>query len=270
MKRKKNIFGLLFALILCMAMASPVFAISDAPRLVDNAGLLTGTEQGDFLKTLDEISERQQVDIVVLTVNTLDGKTPADYADDFYDRNGYGFGAESDGILLLVSMEDRDWWISTCGYGTTAITDDGVDYISDQFLSYLKDGEYAKAFSVYAELCDEFITQAKTDRPYDGDHMPKKPFRFGLWLLVAMGASIVISLIVTGFMKKKLKSVKLQAAAANYVKANSMDITESRDMFLYNTVARTEKPKSDNSSDGGSSTHRSSSGGTHGGGGGKF
>lgn len=53
------------------------------------------------------------------------------------------------------------------------------------------------------------------------------------------------------------------------MKAGSMNITESRDMFLYNTVTRTAKPK-DNDSGGGSSTHTSSSGSTHGGGGGKF
>ena len=29
------------------------------------------------------------------------------------------------------------------------------------------------AFAVYVGLCDEFITQAKNDRSYDGDHMPK-------------------------------------------------------------------------------------------------
>ena len=268
-KTKKHIFGILFALILCVAMVIPVFAVSDMPRLADNAGLLTDTEQKELLAKLDEISERQQADIVVVTTNTLNGKTPVDYADNFYDYNGYGYGTEYDGVLLLVSMENRDWWISACGYGITAITDDGIDYISDQFLPYLKDKNYAKAFSTYAELCDEFISQAKTGQPYDGKHMPKKPFDKALWLLVAMGIGIGIALGITGYMKNKLKSVKLQSSAANYVKANSMNITESRDMFLYSAVTRKEKPKSSSSS-GGSSTHTSSSGRTHGGGGGKF
>ncbi len=52
------------------------------------------------------------------------------------------------------------------------------------------------------------------------------------------------------------------------MKDGSLKITESRDLFLYNSVSRTEKPK--NNSSGGSSTHTSSSGSTHGGGGGKF
>ena len=52
------------------------------------------------------------------------------------------------------------------------------------------------------------------------------------------------------------------------MKKNSMQITQSRDLFLYKTLGRTEKPKSEDRS-GGSSTHSSSSGKTHGGGGGK-
>lgn len=266
-KTKKRACGILFALILCIVTVTSAFA-ADMPRLADNANLLTDSEQSELLALLDEISERQQADIVVVTTNTQDGKTPANYADDFYDDNGYGYGDAYDGVLLLVSMEDRDWWISTCGYGMTAITDAGIEYISNQFLPYLKDGDYAKAFSTYAELCDAFITQAKTDRPYDSGHMPKEPFNTFLWLLVAVGSGIAVSFVITGFMKSKLKSVKLQSAATSYVKANSLHITESRDIFLYNTVTYREKPQS--SSSGGSSSHTSSSGRTHGGGGGKF
>ena len=38
---------------------------------------------------LDEISEKQQCDVVVVTENSLDGKSAQDYADDFFDYNGY-------------------------------------------------------------------------------------------------------------------------------------------------------------------------------------
>lgn len=267
MNRKKHIRSILFALVLLLASMHVVYA-AELPRLVDEAELLDRAEQEALLAELDEISERQQVDVVVVTTNTLDGKAPRDYANDFYDENGYGFGAEYDGILLLVSMEDRDWWISTCGFGITAFTDDGINYIAEQFLSELGNGEYRKGFSTYAALCDEFITQAKTGKPYDGSHMPKKPFQTVVCLLAAIGIGLVAALIATGIMKGKLKSVRMQAAAESYVKENSMHVTESRDWFLYSNIARREKPQANSS--GGSSTHTSSSGRTHGGGGGKF
>ena len=269
MNVKKRILTVLFALLLCMVVVIPTFAASDLPRLVDNADLLTDSEESTLLAKLNEISERQQADIVVVTVDTLDGKTPMDYADDFYDYNGYGFGADKDGVLLLVSLEDRDWWMSTTGYGITAITDAGIEYISEKFLSDLSDGDYADAFTTYAELCDDFFTQARSGQPYDTGHMPKQPFNIARNLLIALIVGFVIALIATGVMKGKLKTVRFQSAASNYVKANSMNVTESRDMSLYTHVDRRAKPK-DTDSSSGSGTHTSSSGSTHGGGGGKF
>ena len=89
-----------------------------APRLVDRADLLSELEEEELEARLDEISERQQADVVVVTVNSLDGKSAQDYADDFYDYNGYGIGTDKSGILLLVSMEARDWHITTTDSGS--------------------------------------------------------------------------------------------------------------------------------------------------------
>lgn len=253
--------------------AESTIILDTCERVVDMAELLSDSDKTALLSKLDEISERQKLDIVVLTVNTLDGKTPRDYADDFYDYNGYGFGENKDGILLLVSMEDRDWWISTTGYGITALTDAGIEYISEKFLSDLSDGDYAQAFTTYAELCDQFITQAKTGEPYDIGNMPKEPFNVAWNILVAFVIGLVVAFVVTNIMKKQLKTVQLKSEANNYVKSNSMIVTENRDLFLYNQVSRRARPKeTDNSSgsSGGSSTHTSSSGSSHGGGGGKF
>ena len=52
------------------------------------------------------------------------------------------------------------------------------------------------------------------------------------------------------------------------MKKDSLNVTESADLFLYHNMTRTEKKKESSSE--GSSTHTSSSGTTHGGGSGKF
>ena len=88
-----------------------------------------------------------------------------------------------------------------------------------------------------------------------------------IYIPVCIGIGLVLALVVVGGMKMGMKSVRNQTAAGSYVKDGSLNITESRDMFLYHTVTRTEKPKE---KEGGSSTHTSSSGREHGGGGGKF
>lgn len=268
---KKRIFMVYFALVLLFFPVSPVFAAEDAPRLVDGADLLTDSEETALRDKLDEISERQQVDLVIVTTDSLEGKSPMEFADDFYDYNGYGFGDSYDGVLFLISMEERDWHISTTGFGITAITDAGREYISENFLEDLSDGEYGAAFTTFAELCDAFITQAREGRPYDVGNLPKEPFPFLMNLAIALIAGFILSFIVTSVMRGKLKSVYSQPMADSYIKRDSMHLTKQSDMFLYRHVNRRRKPENDSSShSGGSVTHTSSSGRSHGGGGGKF
>lgn len=275
---KKKLSAIFFALVLSVLATFPAFAVSDLQRFVDEAGLLTGSERTELLEKLNEISERQQVDVVVVTVNSLEGASATEYADDFYDMNGYGFGNEGDGILLLISMEERDWAISTSGFGITAFTDAGLAYISDMIVGDLSDGDYAWAFTLFAEMCDDYITQAKTGEPYDADHLPKDPLVLLVFLVFALVVGFVIALIATGIMRSKLKSVYSKTEAGGYVKKGSLNLTLKSDLYLYKDVKRREKPKeeekkdnSDNTrSSGGSTTHKSSSGKKHGGASGKF
>lgn len=241
---------------------------------MDQADLLTDSEESALSDRLDEISERHQFDVVVVTVDSLEGETAVVYADDFYDYNGYGFGDERDGILLLISMEERDWCISTTGYGITAFTDAGQAYISERFVTDLSVGDYAAAFTNFAVLCDAFITQADTGEPYDIDHLPQEPFDLVWNLAVALIIAFVISLIVTGIMRGQLKTMHSQSEADNYIKQGSMHLTRKNDLYLYRHVDRRKKAENNSSTrsgnPGGSQTHKSSSGTTHGGSSGKF
>ena len=271
---EKKITAMIFAIVLCFCAPFSVFA-ADADgfsneyyRLNDLAQLLSESEQEDLLKKLDEISVRQKMDVTVATSEGLDEyNTVSEYADALYEYCDFGYGKSKDGLLLLINIKDNDWYISTCGYGITAFTDAGIQYIGEQIKPDLSDGNFAAAFDKYADLCDEFITQARTGEPFDSANLPRKPLSL-LWIPGSILIGVVLALIVVGIMKSKLKTVRFQAAANNYVKKDSLNITQSKDLFLYQTVTRTEKPKDDSSS--GSSTHTSSSGTTHGGGGGKF
>lgn len=263
----KRIFALLIAVLLCIVSVAPVFATSEQSRVVDNADVLTDSEEADLVLVLDEISERQQFNVSVAVVDTLDGYTIQEYADDFYDYYGYGNGSNYDGCVLLVAMEEREWYISTSGFGITALTDYGIDYIGEQIIGDLGNGYYYDAFVTYAELCDEFVTQAYNGTPFDVDTAPKGSFNFFKSLLISVLIGAVVALIATLIMKGQLKSVRFKSEASDYEKAGSMVVTDSREYFLYSNVTRVKKAENNS---GGSSTHTSSSGRTHGGGGGSF
>lgn len=257
---KKIIITVIFTLIFCIASLVTVFANTDRelPLLVDDADLLTDSEERSLNSKLERISEEQKCEVAIVTIYSLNGKTATEYADDFFDYNGYGYGEEDDGILLLVSMEDSDWWVSTHGYAIRAFTDAKQDYMADKFLPYLSNGDFKGAFDTFAELCDESLTKARAGTQL---FSAKR-------ILISLGIGVVFAFIITAIMKGKLKSVRYQPAATSYVKQNSLNISLSRDLFLYRKVDRRVIPK--DSGSGGSSTHRSSSGRIHGGSGGKF
>lgn len=252
--------------------ASTVTAEDDMIRIADWAELLSESEEAELSDCLDEISERQKLDVVIVTVDSLEGANVTAYADDFFDYNGYGFGENKDGILFLISMEERDWCISTSGYGITAFTDAGQEYLSEKFLPYLSDGEYAEAFRTFAVWCDDYITQARAGTPYDVDNVPTELFSPLGALIIAVVIGLIVAFIATGIMRLGLRSVFSEPKADSYIKKDSLNLTKNYDLFLYRNVTRTERQRetSTASSSGGSTTHTSSSGNIHGGSKGKF
>ncbi len=259
----KKIISFLLVLTFVLMGATVSYA-ENFPRLVDGAELLSKYEATEIESRLNEISERQKLDVVIVTTDELYGKSPRDFADDYFD-SGYGFGNNKDGVLLLINMEERDWYLSTRGFAVTAFTDAGIDYMAEEFVPYMSDGDFYRGFEVFTRLCDEFITQAKNGEPYDRGNLPKEPLGF-IWIVVAVGVGLVVALIVTASMKRRLKNVRSKTEASDYIRKGSFNITNSRDLFLYRNVSRVKIQ----TNSGGSSTHRSSSGARHGGRGGKF
>lgn len=275
--RLRSLLAALAALMLLAALAVPAFAADGFAdryyRMNDSAQLLTEDEDNELEASLEELSVRQSFDVVIATIDSLESVDYTGmeaYADDLYDSCQFGYGANRDGVLLLVSIGDRKWHISTSGYGITAFTDAGIQYLGQQMTPDIADGDYAAAFRTFIRWTDKYVTAAREGHPYDVNNMPHEPLSM-MYLGLALVIGLVTALIVTGVMKSQLKSVAPQRDASSYVRQGSMRLTNQRDYFLYRDVHRTERPKASVSGDsGGSSTHTSSSGSTHGGGGGSF
>lgn len=235
----KKLLSLILALLLLTVLAVPAMAASDVPYVVDEADLLTDSEERALEDTLSALSEKLGMDVVVVTTDDTGYKSSVAYADDFFDYGGYG----ADGILWLIDMDNRKSTISTAGEAIDLFDDSVQDTMQDELAPMLTDGRYYEAACRFAELCDEYSS-----------------FSVGTSLIIAVVIGFVVAFIATAVMKGQLKSVRAKAAAADYVKPGSLQVTEARDLFLYRHVDRREKPKSN-----GSSTHTSSSGRSHGG-----
>ena len=107
-------------------MATPVLAEESSKvskdYVVDNADLLTQTGENELSEKLQDISDELQFDVVVVTTNSTGSKTATEYADDYFDYNGYGRGSNNDGALFLVDsgrqkvgyFNIRIWHRSNC------------------------------------------------------------------------------------------------------------------------------------------------------------
>ena len=276
--RLHSLFAALAALVLAAALAVPAFAVEGGfadlyYRMNDSANVLTEDEDNELEDALEELSLRQSFDVVIATIESLesvDYTSMEEYADDLYDFCQFGYGADRDGVLLLVSVGDRKWHISTCGYGITAFTDAGIQYLGEQMTPDMADGDYAAAFRTFVQWSDAYIDAARSGRPYDVKNLPREPLSL-MYLFLALGIGLVLAWVVVGVMKSRRRSVAFQENAASYVREGSMNLTNSRELFLYRDVQRTKHVEErDSDSSGGSSTQTSSSGTTHGGGGGSF
>ena len=304
---------LVLLLTLLLALCGGVFAFAadgsavpaeKLPLLVDDADLLTADEEATLLALLEKNSAAVQADIVIVTVEDTDGADVDDFAMDYYDYNGYGRGDDNDGVLLLISMAERDYWITTTGFCIEAITDYGLELIEDDFLSMLSGGDYPGAFRAYAKDCktlisaarqgniyDYYISDSDSENAYGGyyndaydyfggeDYSAQSARSFNVLpnLVIALILGFVLALITASSMKRKLKSVHRKYEASNYVVPGTLHVRQSDDRFLYANVAKTPIPQHNENhssgsgfSGGGSSTSIGSSGTSHGGGGGKF
>jgi uncharacterized protein len=234
---------------------------------VDLADLLEDDEEEKLQEQFTEIAKKYQCDVVVLTTDSCGGKTPQSYTEDYYEANDYGYGSDCSGIILMVSMGERKFHMTTEGSAIDAFTDYGLEQIDELITENLSDGEYYEAFRKFGKLADAFLAEAEEGTPYDVNNAYEEPMSIGMRVLIAAVAGLVIALIVILVLLGQLKSVGMKHEAKEYVRQGSFHVTRQRDIFLYRTVSKTrkERPREGGGGGGGSTIHTSSGGRSAGG-----
>ncbi len=242
-------------------------------RLYDAAYLLTSDEQEDILTRLDQVSEKWACNVVILTVDSHSGPIQ-DYADDYFDYNGFGADYNGNGILFMLSMDDREWAFSTSGSGIDAFTDYGQEVVIDAMLSDLSDDDYYSAFCTYISKADKFLEQYNTEGyAYDVNNTYRTSEDILQMLLFCVLGGFAFALIPIFVMKAQLSTVHKQVNASGYQTHQGIHMRFHKDQYLRTHVTHTPIPKDNDSSrgfSGGSSVHHSSSGSSHGGSHGHF
>lgn len=249
----KKIISLMLVLLLCGSLT--VFATmttGSAPaQLIDEADLLTDRQEAELLAKLEEISQAYGAQVSIVTLSSLEGMDIDTAVNTIYDQGGYGYGSNYDGVLLLISMDVREYRILSNGFAGDAITTSDIDSISDWIVSDLSAGNYADAFHTFIDECDYYLNGYINGYPFDPAGT----------LMFAVPVGLVVALIVVLIFKGQLKSVRRNNYASAYVRPGSMQITQANDIYLYRHVSRTERQESSSSGSSGSSSSRSVGGG---------
>lgn len=242
----------------------------------DYAGLLSVDEISDLEMQIVDMKEKTGWDIFAVTTDYAEGKSAVAYADDFYDERT---SEDSDGILVLIDMDNREIYVSTCGEAIRYLTDARIERILDDGFYYVSNGEYASCLSAMLSTSEYYYDAGiqESQYNYDVETGAVSEYRTLTWMEVVpvFFLAVIVGLAIF-FGVKKSYSLKGGRYEYPYMKYGKLDITNHQDQFLraHTTHHRIQTSSSSGgssrSSSGRSSTHRSSSGRSHGGGGRRF
>lgn len=281
----KKLIIIIIAVLLMMVPVLPVSAqtLDDGSRRVfDDAGLMSESEISELEEIISGLRNAYNMDFVVLTSDDAPAGQSTAFADDFYDYNGFGSGAEWDGFLFFIDMNNRVPTISTCGLMIRYVTDPRLNALLDTAYEYLVQEQYANAAAMTLRQLEGFITEGIPSDQYNADEYGNtdyynsdydtEPVRqlTGGEFLIALAAGLVAALIMYASVSAKYG---LKGSTYNYNLSHNteMQITDATDVYLRTNVVKVLKQRSVSSGSGGSrsSTHSSSSGRSHGGGSGR-
>ncbi|MBQ9959467.1 MAG: TPM domain-containing protein [Oscillospiraceae bacterium] len=197
---------------------------------------------------------------------------------DIYEQQQLGVGAEQNGILLLLSMAERDYAIAVYGDSASeAFTDYGTALLADDFLDDFADDYWYGGFYDYYDYCEYLLEMHAAGTPVDftgdddryhedgsydhGYYEDEGLGGEGIGVLIGMfvGVPCIVALVVCLIFRAQLKSTRRQVSAERYVAAGGVHITQRWDHFTHRTETRHKIESSSSSSGGGSSRSSSSS-----------
>ena len=171
---KKTILALVAALILTLApvalAAVNVVSPTDDFYVNDAAGVLSNETKGHIVLNNDALNEACGAQIVVVTVDSVGGATMEEYASALFDEWNIGSSEKNNGLLLVMSIDDDDYWMTEGKGLRSAITAGDIGELLDTYLEpYFDKKDYdggAKALfdAAFAAVCKAEGLSLKVDQ----------------------------------------------------------------------------------------------------------
>ena len=246
----KRLISIMVAVLLLALLVIPVSAAETPEACVyDGEMLLTDEEYWTLEDYAQEISDLRQCAVYFVSVEDYRDYGDGDIfnvARQIFLDNDFGMGEEKDGVMLLLSMEDRDYSLIVHGFGETALTDYGREYICEHFLDDFADDDWFHGVYDYRSYTDDLLSQAREGKIYDRYNW----ITGGVLWVWSLSLGVVISLIVCTIQRAmRREKGHEQTGALGYVQGD-VHITRKRDVYSHTTEVRRKIEKKDSGSSG--------------------
>ena len=132
--------------ILLLAIPKQVNAIVNPTKefyVNDYANILSEKTKNYILEKSVALQKATKAQIVVVTIPSLYGENLEEYATELFRKFGIGDKEENNGLLLLLTLEERQFRIEV-GYGLEGVLPDGLTgrYQDEYIIPYLKEDKW--------------------------------------------------------------------------------------------------------------------------------
>ena len=275
-RRIQAVLAVFILLLLVFGFGGRVLA-AETNYVYDEAALLSEAEIENLEEMLNELQQRSGWNVYAVTTADAGGKSAGAYADDFFDAHSLN---QEDGAALLIDMDNREIYLSTCGEAIRYLTDERVDRILDEAYRYVSNGDYAGCLTAMAEGVADYYERGIPRDQYNYDVNTGQVSVYHSLTMGEILTAAVAALAVGGIFygatvgKYQLKFGNWQYPFREH---STMNLWVQEDRLVNRFVTHRRIPRQNPNpgrgggrSGGRSSTHRSSSGRSHGGGGRRF
>lgn len=206
--KKLLIFGLLALMVIGLAPA-PLAAAPPIPKptssfyVLDQADVLSSQTESVIVGTSRQLADKTKAQVVVVTVKSLEDYSVEEYALEILRQWGIGDKQLNNGVLLLLSLNDRKARIEV-GYGLEGALPDGkTGRIQDEYmLPFFQQGDYNQGvlngyLALVQEVAKEYqvTIQAEPARaPATGTNTTQEPMPTWLYILGMIGLIVLFYL----------------------------------------------------------------------------
>jgi len=136
---------ILIIMILSVATASGASYPQLTGFVTDNANMIDSSYEAQITALAKQIEEKTTVEIAVVTVESFEGESKEMYAVNLFQQAGIGKTDRDNGLLILVSKQDREYRFEV-GYGLEGVITDSMKVnIGDRIIvPNFKNEDYGK------------------------------------------------------------------------------------------------------------------------------